>query len=54
MAGDTGERVYGTDYSQDMMLWALPAAIAGTDLAGPCRPGGLVDRIIGAGAKAKG
>ena len=22
--GDTGERIYGTDYYQSMMLWALP------------------------------
>lgn len=26
---DTGERVLGNDYNQDMMLWALPAALAG-------------------------
>jgi uncharacterized protein (DUF608 family) len=46
---DTGERVYGNDYSQNMMLWSLPAAIEVSDLAAPCRPGGLVDRIIRAG-----
>lgn len=44
-----GRRTFGTDYYQNMMLWAAPAAIAGTDLAAPCRPGGLVDRIIRAG-----
>jgi uncharacterized protein (DUF608 family) len=44
--GDTGERVYGGDYYQNLMLWTLPAAIEGTDLAGPCRPGGLVDRMM--------
>jgi uncharacterized protein (DUF608 family) len=47
--GDTGERVYGTDYYQSMMLWALPAAVAGTDIAGSCAPGGLVERVLQAG-----
>jgi len=47
--GDTGDRVYGGDYYQNMLLWTLPAAIEGTDLSGPCRPGGLVDRVIQAG-----
>ena len=46
---DTGERSFGSDYYQNMMLWSLPAAIAGTDLRGPCEPGGLVDRVIRAG-----
>jgi uncharacterized protein (DUF608 family) len=43
---DTGERTYGNDYYQDMMLWSLPAAIEGKDFAAPARPGGLVDRVI--------
>jgi uncharacterized protein (DUF608 family) len=43
---DTGERWYGTDYYQDMMLWAMPSAVAGQDLRGPCAPGGLVDRVL--------
>jgi uncharacterized protein (DUF608 family) len=47
--GDTGERVFGTDYYQDMMLWAMPAALSGIDLAASCAPGSLVDRIIAAG-----
>ncbi len=46
---DTGERVFGNDYYQDMMLWALPAALAGQDASGPCKPGGLVDRVLEAG-----
>ena len=49
---DTTMRAFGADYYQDMMLWAMPAAIAGTDLGDPCKPGGLVDRIIKAGRKA--
>ena len=44
--GDTGQRLFGTDYYQVMMLWALPAAMAGQDLAGPTRDGGLVDRVL--------
>ena len=47
--GDTGRRNIGTDYYQNMMLWALPAALEGQDLSGPCRPGGLVSRILEAG-----
>jgi len=43
---DTGERTYGHDYYQDMMLWALPAAIAGQPMSGPMKSGGLVDRVI--------
>jgi len=43
---DTGERVFGNDYYQDMMLWSLPAAIKREDFSGPMRPGGLVDRML--------
>ena len=43
---DTGERTYGNDYYQDLMLWSLPAAIAGKDFGAPLRPGGLVDRML--------
>ena len=46
---DTGRRVFGNDYYQNMMLWSLPAALLGEDLSGPCKDGGLVDRIIQAG-----
>jgi len=42
---DTGERTFGNDYYQDMMLWSLPAAIEGKDFGAPAKPGGLVDRI---------
>jgi uncharacterized protein (DUF608 family) len=49
---DTGERGPmngGHDYYQDMMIWSLPAALKGQDLAGPVEPDGLVSRIIAAG-----
>lgn len=49
LRADTGQRVYGTDYSQGLMLWALPVAIAQEDVATHCKIGGLVDRIIQAG-----
>ncbi len=37
--GDTGERSYGTDYYQNLCLWAVPAALAGEDVSGPAGPG---------------
>jgi hypothetical protein len=48
---DTGEGIWGNDYAQMMMCWALPAAVAGTDLRTLCEPGGFIDRIIMAGAR---
>ncbi len=50
---DTGERTYGNDYYQDMMLWSLPAAILGQDFSGPTKRGGLVARIIRAARRMK-
>ncbi len=49
VSGDTGARIYGSDYYQNMILWSLPAALAGQDLHQACAPGGLVDRILQAG-----
>ena len=48
--GGTRARQGGFDYYQNLVCWFLPAALDGGDLAGPCKPGGLVDRIIRAGA----
>ena len=47
---DTGRRVFGTDYYQNMILWALSAAIAGQDLRAASAPDGLIERVIEAGA----
>jgi uncharacterized protein (DUF608 family) len=47
---DTGRRVFGTDYYQNMMLWALPAAITGQDIHTSCVTDGLIERVIQAGA----
>ncbi|MHB9035500.1 MAG: GH116 family glycosyl-hydrolase [Armatimonadota bacterium] len=48
---DTGERSFGNDYYQDMMLWSLPAAMEDKPLDAPVKTGGLVDRVIKAAAK---
>lgn len=50
--GATGKRVYGSDYYQNMMLWAVPAAINGQDLGRFTAHGSLVERIISAGKNA--
>ena len=47
--GQTGARIYGSDYYQNMMLWSLPAALAGHDIQQAIAPGNLVQRIIAAG-----
>lgn len=49
VSGDTGKRIYGSDYYQNMILWAVPPAINGQDLASFTKPGGLVERVIAAG-----
>jgi uncharacterized protein (DUF608 family) len=49
--GATGERIYGSDYYQNLMLWALPAGIERKGLAQACTQGGLIDRVIKAGKK---
>jgi hypothetical protein len=43
---DTGERHFGADYYQNMMLWFVPAAIAGQPMNGPLDGGGLVQRVL--------
>jgi len=49
----SGIREYGNDYYQDLVIWSLPAAIDKTDLAGPCKNDGLVQRILEAARAAK-
>jgi uncharacterized protein (DUF608 family) len=41
----------GNDYYQNLMLWAIPAALDNEDITGPCKSGGLVERIIAAAAE---
>ncbi|MCC6492786.1 MAG: hypothetical protein IT424_07180 [Pirellulales bacterium] len=49
---DTGQRHFGADYYQNMMLWFAPAALAGQDMTAPTKPGGLVYNILEASRKA--
>ena len=51
MRGDNGLEIFGSHYDQNMMLWGLPAALQGTNIAAFCGPGGLVDRVIRAAGK---
>ena len=50
---DTGQRTFGADYYQDMMLWAVPAAMHNQSMEGPTQPGGLVYEVIKAGECAR-
>ena len=44
--GNTGERGFGNDYCQNMIMWAYPAALVGGDIAVPTKPSELVDRVL--------
>lgn len=46
LRADTGDLLFGSHYVQNMMLWALPAALAGKGIGPFCARGGLVDRVI--------
>jgi hypothetical protein len=48
---DSGERTFGNDYYQDLMLWSLPAAMEGRDFSAPAKPGGLVERMLQVASK---
>ena len=52
--GNTGKTHWGSDYYQNLMLWALPAALMGQDFSGPVKKGGLVNRIIMAASGNRG
>jgi uncharacterized protein (DUF608 family) len=41
----------GFDYYQNLVLWSFPAAMECADIAEPCKRGGLVERMIRAGAE---
>jgi uncharacterized protein (DUF608 family) len=43
---DTGQRHFGADYYQNMMLWFVPAALENTDMTGPMKKDGLVQRVV--------
>jgi uncharacterized protein (DUF608 family) len=46
LRADTGDMLFGSHYVQNMMLWAIPAALEEKDIGAFCTSGGLVDRII--------
>ena len=46
LRADNGDRLFGSHYVQNMMLWAMPAALEGKGIAEFCRAGGFVDRIL--------
>jgi hypothetical protein len=48
LLGETGERHFGTDYYQNMVLWTMPAVIAAQDIAQSSQGGGLVARVLDA------
>jgi uncharacterized protein (DUF608 family) len=48
LRGDSGQKILGQHLVQNMLLWIVPAAVQGKDLAGFCAPGGLVDGMIAA------
>jgi hypothetical protein len=50
--GDSGKRTFGTDYYQNTIIWAVPAAAQNQDLKTYCSDGGLIDRMIKAGKPA--
>ena len=52
MSGDTGRVIYGSDYYQNMMLWAVPAALDGHDIRRATAQGTLIDRVLRAGKAA--
>ena len=49
--GDSGQKTLGTFLVQNMLLWIVPAAAEGKDLAAFSAPGGFVNRIIQAAKK---
>lgn len=49
VSGDTGKRIYGADYYQNMMLWIVPVAMDGQDLQKASRGGELIDKVLAAG-----
>jgi non-lysosomal glucosylceramidase len=49
LAADDGRPVWGSDYYSNMVIWAVPLALAGEDLTSVTRPGGLLARIVAPG-----
>jgi uncharacterized protein (DUF608 family) len=52
IAPSDGHPIWGSDYYSNMVVWALPMALAGQDIALFTQTGGLLDRILRAGERA--
>lgn len=52
VSGDTGRVIYGSDYYQNMMLWAVPAALDGHSIREATAKDTLIDRVLRAGKTA--
>jgi uncharacterized protein (DUF608 family) len=52
VSGDTGRRIYGSDYYQNMMLWIVPAALDGQDVEAATSGAGFIDKVLNAGKSA--
>ena len=46
---DTGLPIWGDDYYSNLVIWALPMAVAKQDISSFTAPHGLIDRMIRAG-----
>jgi uncharacterized protein (DUF608 family) len=46
LRADNGDLLFGSHYDQNMMLWAMPAAIESKDIASFCAHDGFIDRIL--------
>ncbi len=51
ISSDSGLPVWGDDYYSNLVIWAVPMALAGQNVSAFCATGGLVDRMIRAAAK---
>lgn len=47
ISAETGLPVWGDDYYSNLVIWAMPMAVAGEDIGRFSRAGGLVARMIG-------
>ncbi|MCL4544437.1 MAG: GH116 family glycosyl hydrolase [Chloroflexi bacterium] len=46
IGGADGRPIWGLDYYSDMVIWALPMALAGQDITTFSTQGGLIDRLL--------
>jgi uncharacterized protein (DUF608 family) len=52
VSGDTGRRIYGSDYYQNMMLWIIPSALDNEDIQKAVGNNRLIERVLAAGRPA--